>query len=85
MKRTADLMREMGFRDDASEGAKEAFLKHLIKAAHGVEVETPTEKRKRQTKEWLEASQKTTETPTKGEPEQLSFNFSNSSNNKKAI
>lgn len=81
-------MREMGFRDDASEGAKEAFLKHLIKAAHGVEVETPTEKRKRQTKEWLSSTkpvQNVTETPTNGEPEQLSFNFSNSSNNKKAM
>ena len=28
-------MQQMGFREDASPGAKEAFLKHLIKASTG--------------------------------------------------
>lgn len=44
MKKLGDLMREIGFNPDAPTSAQEAFIKHLIKEAYGVEVETPTEK-----------------------------------------
>lgn len=45
MKRMSKMMEEMGFNKDASEGAKEAFIKHLLKASMGVNVQTPSEKR----------------------------------------
>ncbi len=38
-------MEEMGFRKDAPDSVKEAFLKHLIKNTTGVEIQTPTEKK----------------------------------------
>lgn len=45
MKRLGQLMEEMGFNKDAADGAKEAFVKHLLRASEGVNVATPTEKR----------------------------------------
>lgn len=45
MKKVGQLMEEMGFNKEASTGSKEAFLKHLMKAAVGVQVTTPTEKK----------------------------------------
>jgi hypothetical protein len=45
MKKVGDLMKEMGFNKDAPDSAKEAFIKHLIKAATGHDVVTPTEKK----------------------------------------
>ncbi|MEK6774809.1 MAG: hypothetical protein AABY64_12775 [Bdellovibrionota bacterium] len=45
MKKIGDLMTEMGFRKEAPQSAKEAFLKHLIRAAEGVHVTTPLEKK----------------------------------------
>lgn len=44
MKKVGDIMNEMGFRKDAPDSVKEAFLKHLIKNTTGVELETPSEK-----------------------------------------
>ena len=44
MKKIGDIMEEMGFNKDASNSVKEAFIKHLIKSATGVDVKTPTEK-----------------------------------------
>ena len=44
MKKIGTLMKEMGFREDAPRATKEAFIKHLIKASFGVDVETPSEK-----------------------------------------
>ena len=44
MKKMSDLMKEMGFNPDASDSAKEAFLKYLIKQDTGLHVQTPTEK-----------------------------------------
>ncbi|MEZ0390981.1 MAG: hypothetical protein ACAH59_02120 [Pseudobdellovibrionaceae bacterium] len=49
MKKIGDIMKEMGFREDAPASAKEAFLKHLIKNSTGITVQTPSEKQ--QTKE----------------------------------
>lgn len=46
MKKVGDLMADLGFREDAPLSVKEAFIKHLVKAAEGVEIQTPTEKRK---------------------------------------
>lgn len=45
MKKVGEIMAEMGFRQEASDSVKEAFIKHLIKNATGVDVQTPTEKR----------------------------------------
>lgn len=67
MKKIDQLMSELGFRKDAPEGVKEAFIKHLIKASTGVNVVTPSEKKE------IEAS------PEKivrfQAPQQLSFGF----------
>jgi hypothetical protein len=74
MKKIGDIMAEMGFRKDAPEGVKEAFLKHLIKNTTGVELETPTEKRAK-----LEAKNSPDEHRVKAQavqPVQLSFLFS---------
>lgn len=38
-------MNELGFNPKSSTSAQEAFIKHLIKAAHGVDVITPSEKK----------------------------------------
>ena len=69
MKRAGELMKEMGFREDASVGAQEAFLKHLIKASMGVDVKTPTEVRSEKSKQWTE--------------QQLSFDLDSSTGPKK--
>lgn len=45
MKKASELMKEMGFNKDAPVATQEAFLKHLIKAATGASVITPTEKK----------------------------------------
>ncbi|AZZ38243.1 hypothetical protein CIK05_00115 [Bdellovibrio sp. qaytius] len=45
MKKASDLMKEMGFNKDAPVATQEAFIKHLIKAATGNSVVTPTEKK----------------------------------------
>ncbi len=45
MKKMGHLMKDMGFNPNASTSAQEAFIKHLIKAAHGVDVMTPSEKK----------------------------------------
>lgn len=45
LKKVGDLMKELGFNADASDSAKEAFLKYLIKSATGHNVQTPTEKK----------------------------------------
>lgn len=45
MKKVGDIMKEMGFNNNAPQSAKEAFIKHLIKAATGQDVITPTEKK----------------------------------------
>ena len=36
MKKVGDLMKDLGFRDEASEGAKRAFIENLVRAATGV-------------------------------------------------
>jgi hypothetical protein len=61
LKKIGDLMNEMGFRKDAPDSVKEAFLKHLIKNTTGVELETPTEKLEKESSK---------------EPVQLAFPFS---------
>lgn len=45
MKKVGQLMQDLGFNKDASDSAKEAFIKYLIKQSTGVDVQTPTEKR----------------------------------------
>lgn len=45
MKKVSELMKEMGFNQNAPVATQEAFIKHLIKAATGADVMTPTEKK----------------------------------------
>jgi len=45
MKKVGQLMQEMGFNPKSSDSAKEAFIKHLIKQATGISVQTPSEKK----------------------------------------
>ena len=44
MKKIDQIMQEMGFKQDAPDSVKEAFIKHLIRASTGVTVTTPSEK-----------------------------------------
>ena len=45
MKKVGDLMKDMGFNPNASDSAKEAFVKYLIKQSTGQNERTPTEKK----------------------------------------
>lgn len=45
MKKVGELMKDLGFNPNGSDSVKEAFVKNLIKAAYGVDVLTPTEKK----------------------------------------
>lgn len=45
MKKIGDLMKEIGFNPNSSDSVKEAFIKHLIKASTGAQVQTPSEKK----------------------------------------
>jgi hypothetical protein len=47
MKKMSELMIELGFRPEAPENVKEAFIQHLIHASTGQRLETPTEKREK--------------------------------------
>lgn len=45
MKKIGELMKDIGFNPHASDSVKEAFVRHLIKQATGVNLQTPTEKK----------------------------------------
>lgn len=45
MKKMNEMMKDLGFNAEGSDSVKEAFIKNLIKAAYGVNVVTPTEKK----------------------------------------
>lgn len=45
MKKIGQLMKDMGFNENASDSAKEAFIKYLIKQSTGHNVVTPNEKK----------------------------------------
>ena len=74
MKKVGKLMEDLGFNKDASDSAKEAFIKYLIKQSTGKDVLTPTEKRVIQ------------ENPQKivSFPKQLAFDFTDEVEIKKA-
>ncbi len=46
MKKAGEILKEMGFKPEASDSVKEAFVRHLIKAATGVEVAPGPNERK---------------------------------------
>lgn len=75
MKKIGDLMAEMGFRKEAPESLKEAFLKHLIKNATGVEVETPSEKAQKLIRPPQPKPSLNQIETNKDEPKQLVFEF----------
>lgn len=65
MERASTIMERLGFKEDADDGVKAAFVKNLIKQAYGIDVPLP------------EAYQKP---KSKSEKElQLSFDFEESS------
>lgn len=70
MKKIGQLMKDIGFNENSSDSAKEAFIKYLIKQSTGVSVQTPNEKRIVQ------------ENPQKivSFPKQLEFDFIDSEN-----
>lgn len=79
MKKIGDIMAEMGFRKDAPDSVKEAFIKHLIQSATGVVVETPSEKLEKEKNKNKELSANSPG-PAVGDsaqekPIQLSFDF----------
>jgi hypothetical protein len=85
MKKMGELMQEMGFRKDAPDSVKEAFLKHLIKNATGVEVVTPSEKAAQlDTKSLSTKSEVTAARKKVSEPIQLEFGFFHDESRKKA-
>ncbi|MFN3695882.1 MAG: hypothetical protein ACK4VO_00465 [Pseudobdellovibrio sp.] len=45
MKKIGDIMKDMGFNQNAPDSAKEAFIKHLIRQSTGNDVVSPTEKK----------------------------------------
>ena len=47
-------MKELGFKEDAPDATKEAFIKHLISKLYDVEVETPSERSDKKKSEQLE-------------------------------
>ena len=86
MKKIGDLMQEMGFRKDAPDSVKEAFIKHLIKSATGVDVQTPSERKAAQDGTPLLASRasvKKSSIQTPNEPAQLVFPFFHDQSRKK--
>jgi hypothetical protein len=40
MRKVGDLMKELGFREDGSDEVKKAFIKNLLRAAYGVEIQS---------------------------------------------
>lgn len=84
MKKIGEIMAEMGFRKEAPDSVKEAFLKHLIKNVTGAEVETPTEKKISTSKGAQSKSALFQNEDLKQEPKQLSFDFFQDQSRKKA-
>lgn len=78
MKKIGDIMAEMGFRKDAPDSVKEAFIKHLIQSSTGVVVETPSEKKEKlesKNNENKEVKSNVRPGPAPQSPTQLSFDF----------
>ena len=45
MKKVGDIMKEAGFNANSKDSVKEAYIKHLIKAATGTTIVTPSEQK----------------------------------------
>jgi hypothetical protein len=41
LRQIGEIMKDMGFNKNSSQGTQAAFIKHLIKKAYGVDVELP--------------------------------------------
>lgn len=83
MKKIKTVMEELGFNPAGPDSVKEAFIKHLIKSAYGVQVTTPSEKRE------IQANPQKVKALQPSLPVQLSFNLEDeaqiSRSNKKAV
>ncbi len=71
-------MNELGFRADASQSSKEAFVKHLLRVSEGVHVMPPTEVElvARQGSKVTALSDRKKKKSEDPQPVQLSFDFS---------
>lgn len=74
MKKAGDIMKDMGFREDAPDSLKEAFVRHLVKAATGISVEPGPNEKKAQTSRHS--------SPDKQGPHQLEFDLTGSDGKK---
>lgn len=63
MRKVGDLMKDLGFREDASDEVKVAFIKNLVRSAYGIEIASSKKA----------ASKPEPKKPNAGE--QLSFNL----------
>jgi hypothetical protein len=85
MDRVDSIMEKLGFRKEASDGAKAAFVKNLIKQAYGVEVPLPPQYAgQQQTIEEfsaaiIEGTRDVLSPPAKADAQQLSFDLKDSS------
>lgn len=84
MKKLGQIMNELGFRADASQASKEAFLKHLLRVSEGVHVMPPTEVElvARQGSKVSTLATKRKAKPAEPPPAQLSFDFSSEKDDK---
>lgn len=69
MDRVGEIMERLGFRKEADESAKVAFVKNLIQQAYGVSVNVP------QQYQSLDLGQELQAKSQRKEPQQLSFDF----------
>lgn len=81
MRKVGDIMKEMGFSKESSTSTQEAFIRHLIKAAYGLDVRSPSQDLKLiDTSELKKSAEKNLEHQGhNGEPTQLSFDFDDAS------
>ncbi|MGE0633586.1 MAG: hypothetical protein AB7O96_14330 [Pseudobdellovibrionaceae bacterium] len=75
MRKVGDIMKELGFTKDSPKATQEAFIRHLIKAAYGVDVRTPSQELKLVTQENLEKEKPKIKEETPSAPVQLSFDL----------
>jgi hypothetical protein len=80
MRKMGEIMKDLGFNEESSDGAKVAFIKNLIRQAYGVEVQSSPRLVNVQTLPELEAMSAPERKPLPDhlparQPQQLSFEF----------
>ena len=72
MRRSGEIMADLGFREDAPDSVKKAFVKNLIHAAYGAEVKSFSEYKDKRD---LAKKSKTVENKKSFAPKQLAFDL----------